>query len=378
MVHRAILRALMTMLVLMFAACSRVPDIVRIGVAQPLSGPIQSHGLDVLEGVKLAVNDLNRRGVKIAGHPVKLEVVALDDKSDADTGKQVATELAEDGVVAAIADLNSGVSIAAAPIYAQRHIPQLAISTKPEFTQLGYPTTLRLVANDALQGKAMAWFATHAIKGSVYAVIDDGSSYGKPLADRAASLIAGQNHNVSLRRSIDDRTTDFSTLLPLLKQEKVDVIVTTLADFQVLALTEQLSRAGMTDLRILGGDSIKSNLLVRAPLPVKVFATSPIVEAREFPNGKAFLGKFRAAFGADPVYAAHYAYDAVWVLVAAMQRAESVNGEAVAQQLKHIDALAPVTNSIRFGNDGEQTYGAISVYEATPAGWEVQMRSDNW
>jgi branched-chain amino acid transport system substrate-binding protein len=61
--------------------------------------------------------------------------------------------------VAVIGHLNSGVSMAAAPVYAAKMIPQLAISTKPEYTQMGLPTTFRLVASDALQSKAMGAFA---------------------------------------------------------------------------------------------------------------------------------------------------------------------------------------------------------------------------
>ena len=111
-------------------------------------------------GVKLAVDELNKQGFKIKGKPVTLEVVAVDDRANADTGKQVAQQLVDAGVVAVIGHLNSGVSIAAAPLYAEKNIAQLAISTNPKYTELGHATTFRLVANDTLQAKAIGSFAS--------------------------------------------------------------------------------------------------------------------------------------------------------------------------------------------------------------------------
>jgi branched-chain amino acid transport system substrate-binding protein len=155
--------------------------------------------------------------------------------------------------------------------------------------------------------------------------------------------------------------------------------VTTLNDFQVVALIDQLAKAGMTDMRILGGDTIKTDKLVKTALPIRgVYATSPIIEPREFNAGRDFLARFRTATKGEPVYGAHYAYDAVYVLVAAIKRAETVDGAKLTAELKRIDALAPVTNAIRFKADGEQYYGAISVYKAQPGAWEAVMRSDTW
>lgn len=361
------------------AGCSKIGDTIKIGVAQPMSGPLAPLGKDMLNGVQMAVDEINKAGLRIDGRPVKLEVVSADDKANADEGKKAAQQLIDAGVVAVVGHLNSGVSMAAAPLYAEKHIPQLAISTKPEYTQMGLDTTFRLVANDAIQSKAMGSYAASQIAGSAYAVIDDATPYGKGLADLAAGEITKQKKAVALRKSLDDKTTDFSKLLPELKAAKVDVIVTTLNDFQVVALIDQLAKAGMTDMRILGGDTIKTDKLVKGALPIRgVYATSPIIEPREFNSGRDFLTRFRQATKGEPVYGAHYAYDAVHVLVAAIKRAETVDGAKLTAELKRIDALAPVTNAIRFKADGEQYYGAISVYKAVPGAWEAVMRSDQW
>src|SRR5690348_10978895 len=82
----------------LFGGCSKVGDTVRIGVAQPLSGPLGPLGKDMLNGVQMAVDDLNEAGFKVDGKTVKLEVVSADDKANVDDGKKAAQQLIDQGV----------------------------------------------------------------------------------------------------------------------------------------------------------------------------------------------------------------------------------------------------------------------------------------
>jgi len=55
-----------------------------------------------------------------------------------------------------------------------------------------------------------------------------------------------------------------------------------------------------------------------------------------------------------------------------------VDKDALLKTLKEFDGNCPMTNSMRFGPDGEQRYGAVSVYQLRAGGWEPLMRSDRW
>ena len=207
------------------AGCSKVPDTLKIGVAQPLTGPLGALGQDLLNGVQLAVDELNKAGYAVDGKRVTLQVVSVDDKADAATGKVVAQQLVDAGVVAVIGHLNSGVSIDTAPIYAAKDIAQLAISTNPKFTQLGFATTFRLVGNDTLQARAIGSFAGTQLGAARYAALDDGTPYGKGLADGAAEQLKAEKKEVVVRKSFDDKTVAFDALAGELKAAKVEVIV---------------------------------------------------------------------------------------------------------------------------------------------------------
>ena len=363
----------------LLSGCGKVPDTIKIGVAQPLSGPMAALGQDLLNGVNLAVDELNKGGYTVDGKRVTLEVVAVDDKADAATGKAVAQQLVDAGVVAVIGHLNSGVSIEAAPIYAAKDIAQIAISTNPKFTQLGLNSTFRMVANDTLQARAIGSFAATQLSASRYAALDDGTPYGKGLTDGAAAQLKAENKEVVVRKSFDDKTVEFDALAGELKAARVEVIVSTLNDFQALALLKALQKVGHTQVKLLGGDSVKTTDMAKgAGLIEGLYATSPVLEAKEFTNGKPFLKKYIDAYQKPSTYGGHYSYDSTYVLTAAMQKAKSADPKDIIKAMRTINGYAPVIGTMSWDEKGEQRYGAVGVYELRGGAWELRMRSDRW
>jgi len=359
--------------------CDNTPSTIKIGVAQPLTGNLAALGQDLLNGVTLAVEELNKEGFKVKGKPVTFEVIAVDDRADPKTAKEVANQLVEAGVVAVIGHLNSGQSIEAAPIYAAKHIAQLAISTNPKYTQLGFDTTFRLVANDTLQAKAIGSFSVSQFPATKYALLDDGTVYGKDLAAGAEAQLKGAKKEVVVKQSTDEKNVKFEDFAQKVKAAGAEVIVTTVSDFQVLAMLEALQKIDYTRISVLGADTIKTTDMLKGSGIVKgLYATTPILDAKEFAAGPAFLAKYRNKFKMEPAYAGHYTYDAMYVLAAAIRRGESANPETIVQTLRKIDGYAPVTGSMKWDDKGEQRYGVIGVYNARGAAWESQVRSDSW
>lgn len=356
------------------------PSVIRIGVGQPLSGPIANMGQDMLNGARLAAEEINATGgVQLGAKKVLIELVVADDEMSPEVGQVAAKTLVAADVVAVVAHLNSGVSIAAAPIYAAAGVPQLAISTKPQYTQLGFPTTFRLVANDDLQGGAMSSFAIQLPKAERFAVVDDGTPFGTGLAGSVAKTLSALGKNVALRQSLDDKTTAFAPLVKALAEAKADVLITTLSDFQLVAVLTELEARGLTDIRVIGADNCKTDRTLNAGASVgDVYATSPIVDAKEFQAGGAFISRYRTRFKIEPIYGAQYAYDAIHVLADAITRNRSLDKERLIKRLKEFDGNAPVTGYMRFREDGELRYGSVAIYRRTNGRWDAQMRSNQW
>ncbi|AVP57441.1 branched-chain amino acid ABC transporter substrate-binding protein [Pulveribacter suum] len=359
--------------------CGKVPDVVKIGVAQPLSGPLAALGQDLLNGVRLAVAELAKTGYSVDGKRVSFEVIAQDDRADAAGGRAAAQQLLDSGVSAVIGHLNSGVSLETAPMYAAKNVPQLIISTNPKITQLGLSTTFRIVANDALQARAIGAFAAAQLDAKAYAVADDGTPYGKGLAEGAAAELKKANKNIALHQSFDDKTVAFKELAAKLKEAQVGVFVCMLNDFQALALLQELQAIGHTRITLLGGDLVKTADMAKGMDMIdQIYATSPVLDVAEFTTGRQFLEKYIAAYQKPPAYGGHYTYDAMYVISEAIRKANSAEPAAITKALHSINGYAPVTGTMTWDEAGEQRYGAVGVYELRKGSWELRMRSDRW
>lgn len=145
-----------------FAAASTAmaDQVVKIGSVEPTTGGISHLGKDNENGARLAVEEINAKGLTIGGKKVTLQLDAQDDAADPRQATQVAQKLVDDEVVAVIGHLNSGTSIPASKIYSDAGIVQISPSaTNPTYTQQGFKTTYRVVATDAQQGPALASYA---------------------------------------------------------------------------------------------------------------------------------------------------------------------------------------------------------------------------
>ena len=363
----------------LLSACGpRIPATITIGVAQPLSGPSAARGQDILNGAKLAAADLNAAGLKVAGKAVQIEIVAVDDKADKEEAKKVAQGLVDQKVTAVIGHLSSDVTEAVVPIYRSGNVPQFFTSSATELTRLGQGNSFRLVANDELQARAIASYASETLRASKIAVLYEDTAYGAPLAKGMTDALAKQNKKVEHSEAIDNKTTNFAPFLAKLKAARPEVVVAMLRDHQLLPLFDQMNAAGLGDVPVIGTSVAKTQRVATSAGIKTLYLTTSSADVDEFAGGKEFVRKFRAAYKSDPVWAAHYAYDAVYVLADTIRRTESVDPAVVRARLMVIDAIAPVTTTMRFNAEGEQRYGAISVYQRREGRWDPLMRSDRW
>src|SRR5690242_7337737 len=96
-----------------WTGCQKKSDTVKIAAALPLTGDIASLGQGILRAITMAVNEANAANAL----PVKIELVAFDDRSDPKEAVSVANRIVSDrSVIAVIGHFNSGCSIAASRV----------------------------------------------------------------------------------------------------------------------------------------------------------------------------------------------------------------------------------------------------------------------
>src|SRR5256885_14225126 len=104
--------------VVMFGGAAYAQDmIVKIGHVGPTSGGIAHLGKDNENGARMAIDELNAKGVKIGGKTAKFELLAEDDAGDPKQGTAVAQKLVDSTVNGGIGYLNFGTSIPASQVY---------------------------------------------------------------------------------------------------------------------------------------------------------------------------------------------------------------------------------------------------------------------
>lgn len=372
----------MPILVRPFSACRwhsrpaspRCPTPFALGPVT-LSGPNASHGQDLPNGALLAAEELNSAQFKIRGKVVKFEIVPKDDKGDPDTVKKVARELADDNIQAVIGQVNSQQTQLAVPIYASRNLPHLFTSTHKNLTAMGAGNTFRLVANDQVQAQALAGFALDTLNADRMVAVVEAGEYGQDLyADLAAALMK-RNKTPLMRFDVDGKQPVGDGVATRIMELRADVVMVLGREGHVLSLMEKLKDIQYTSVTVLTANGAKTSDASRSQVPVRaLFATTSTVELSELPTGREFLARFQAKYRDEPVWGAHYAYDAVYLLADVMRRAESTEGKTVIAERKLIEPNTCVNYQMRFAANGEQTYPAIDVYKADHGIWVPQMR----
>ena len=347
-------------------------QVVKIGSASPLTGAQAHIGIDIRNGVQLAIEDANKAGVTIGGKSVKLEMVAEDDEANPTKATTVAQKLADAKVSGVVGHFNSGASIPASKIYADAGIPQISpSSTNPDYTLKGYKTTFRVVAHDGQQGPTLGRFALNNLKAKTIAVIDDSTAYGQGLADNFEATVKAGGATLVAREHTTDKDTDFKAILTKIKGKNPDLIMFGGIDPQAGPMKKQMAELGIK-AKFIGGDGMQTpNFIKLAGESAEgAMASIPGLPKDKMPGGTEFLAKYKAKYNAEVELFAPMGYDAVMVFVEAMKRANSSDPAKYLAEVGKTNYNG-VIGPIAFDEKGDLKNGPITIYVVKGGKWEA-------
>ena len=342
-------------------------QVIKIGHVGPLSGAIAHLGKDNENGARLAIEELNAKGISIGGKKVKLELVAEDDAADPKQGTAAAQKLVDAKVSGIVGHLNSGTSIPASKIYNDAGIPQISPSaTNPKYTRQGFNTTFRVVADDVHLGGTLGRYAVKDLKGKAIAVIDDRTAYGQGVAEEFEKAVKAAGGNLVGHEFTTDKATDFMSILTTLKGKKPDIVFFGGMDAVGGPMLKQMKSLGL-NAKFMGGDGICTTELVK--LAGDAMADGQVVCAEAggvdgaLKKGMDDFGvKYKKRFNDDVKLYAPYVYDAVSVMVDAMQRAKSSDPAKYLPELAKTSGYKGVTGTISFDSKGDIKNGSLTLY----------------
>jgi branched-chain amino acid transport system substrate-binding protein len=353
---------------LVLGCSDRAQDtVVKIGHVGPTSGGIAHLGKDNENGARMAIDELNAKGVLIGGKKAKFELLTEDDGADPKQGVAAAQKLVDSKVNGVIGHLNSGTSIPASKIYSEAGIPQISPSaTNPKFTRQGYKTTFRVVADDVHLGGTLGRYAAKDLKGLSIAVIDDRTAYGQGVADEFEKGVKGAGGATVAREFTNDKATDFTAILTSIKAKKPDIVFFGGMDAVAGPMMRQMKQLGI-ESKFMGGDGLCTGDLPKLSGDTMVDGQVVCAEAGGVEGtGKKSMDDFYAAFkkkyNADVQIYAPYVYDAVNVMVAAMVKAGSADPAKYLPELAATSGYKGVTGTISFDAKGDVKDGALTLY----------------
>jgi branched-chain amino acid transport system substrate-binding protein len=341
--------------------------VVKIGHVGPTSGGIAHLGKDNENGARMAIDELNAKGVTIGGKKVKFELLAEDDAADPKQGTAAAQKLVDSKVVGVIGHLNSGTTIPASKIYSDAGIPQISPSaTNPRYTRNGYKTAFRVVADDVHLGGTLGKYAVQQLKGKSIAVIDDRTAYGQGVADEFVKGVEAAGGKVVGREFTKDTATDFNAILTTIKGKKPDVVFYGGMDAVAGPMLRQMKQLGV-DAKFMGGDGICTGELPKLATGAMgdsqvVCAEAGGVEGAQKKGMEDFRVAYKKKFNTDVQIYAPYVYDAVNVMVAAMVKAGSSEPAKYLPVLAATDGYKGVTGTISFDSKGDVKNGALTLF----------------
>ena len=348
------------------AGLASAQEVVKIGHAAAVTGPVAYFGKDTENGARMAVEALNARGVKIGGKKVSFQLMAEDDGGDPKQATSVAQKLVDAKIHGMVGHETSGTTIPASKIYHAAGIPQISpSSTSPKYTQQGFNTSFRVVANDVQLGQALGRYAIEGMKAKRVAVVDDRTAYGQGLVTEFSRSLQKQGGSVVAREFTHDKATDFSAIITRIRASKPDLVFFGGMSATAGPMLRQMKQLGM-NVRMMGGDGLCSDEIHK--LSGGTMADGQVVCAEAGGvqgEAKAGMDRFRAdykkRFGIDVQINAPYAYDAVMTLAEAMVKAGS---SAPAKYLPVLAGIQTrgVTGPIAFDAKGDIRDGTITLY----------------
>lgn len=336
---------------LVLSGCSSTSDTIKLGLNFELSGEVASYGQAEVQGIELAIEQVNAAG-GINGK--QIELVKRDNKSDAAEATSIATYLAtQEKVSVILGAATSGLTKAQVPVANQYEVPLISPSaTADDVTNDGVivePFIYRVSFIDSFQGITMANFAVENLGKSKAVILGDQSSdYAKGLAETFTAQFTDNGGTVVAQEAYVSGDQDFNSVLTLIGQMDFDVLFVPGYYQEVGLIIKQARESGITT-PILGGDGFDSPVLFELAgndALVEIYFSQAYSSLDEDPMVTKFISDFSDKYGVEPNAFSALGYDSAMLAVDAIKRAGSEDPKLVNEALQSTVNFAGVTGSI--------------------------------
>jgi branched-chain amino acid transport system substrate-binding protein len=357
------------------AGVALAADPIKIGVDGPFTGGSSSMGVSMRDGVRLAVDEINKSG-GVLGR--KLAVVERDDEAKNERGVQIAQELiSKEKVVAVVGYINTGVALASERFFQEAKIPVMnnvatgSVVTH-QFDDQPENYIFRNAAHDSIQAPMIVEEAITRRGFKKVAILADSTNYGqlgradleKALEQKGIKPVAVEKFNI--------KDVDMTAQLLKAKEAGAEAILTYGIGPELAQIANGMSKLGWK-VPIVGSWTLSMANFIDNAGPGGEGARMPqtFIQEPTTPKRQSFIVSYLKTFNPknsridSPVSAAQ-GYDSVYLLAAAIKQAGSTDGpkiKAALEDLKTpIDGVVTTYNKPFSKTDHEAITANIPVF----------------
>lgn len=356
-------------------ASSDGSNVIKIATQTPLSGGSAILGEAIKLGAQLK---LEEEMAKFEELGYKLQLEPYDDQGDPKKGVSNSNLIGADkSIYGVVGHLNSGVQIPSTEVYEKYDIVSISpAATATDVTDRGLKTVNRIVARDDFQGPAGAEFAVKELGAKNIFVINDKTAYGVGLADAFTAAAKEEGAEIAGEGSITVGEKDFNGVINQIASAKPDLVYFGGLYSEGGILIKQARDKGI-DIPFMGGDGLDSSGLVdiAGDSVVGTYITSVAGSSEASESGKAFQEAYKAKFNKNPESYSVYGYDAMGVLLAAIEKGINDNGgklpskAVIAETVRATQDFEGALTTVSFDDKGDNVNAKVFIYSFEEAAY---------
>lgn len=314
-------------------------DTIKIGGLAPLTGNVSVYGIATNNGIKLAVNSINKAGGVLGK---QIEYISYDEKGDPTEAVTAYNKLVQiDKIIALVGDVTSKPTIAVAQKAVKDGLPMItATGTAADITKAGN-NIFRACFIDPFQGELMAGYAAQKLSAKTAAIIyDNGDDYSTGVANAFETAAKAAGITITNKEAYQSNSVDFKSQLTKIKAGNPDVIMVPVYYSDVALIAVQAKEVGIS-AKLLGADGWdgvlekidKSNL---DSVKDCYFCSQYSSESTDA-DLQAFLKEYKATYNTDANMFAVLGYDAMGMMAAAINKAGSTDSAKICDAMKALE-----------------------------------------
>lgn len=341
---------------------------VKIGVVYELTGGTATFGNAATNGAKLAFKEINAKGGVLGK---QIEAIVADNKSEPSESTNAVTKvISQDKVIAITGFTTSSNAIAGSAVAEANKVPLVSsAATNPKVTvddKTGKTKdfTFRVCFIDPFQGTVGANFAINSLKVKKAAImIDNSSDYSKGLAQFFKEAFTKAGGVIAAEEAYLQKDQDFKTVLTKIKAQSPEMIYVPGYYEEVGKIIKQARELGIA-VPFVGGDGWDSPKLAEiggAEALNKVYFTNHYSVEDTSPVSKTFVEAYKKEYGQVPDAMAVLGYDAAYVLVDAIKRANSIESAKIKEALANTKNYQGVTGNLSLNSTHDAVKSAVII-----------------